>query len=197
MTAPRRGGRRSRNGEAYTARSAVSEKKLSSSGAKPSRVEVPPPVRDLLARVVEVEERVDARWPPAGERAERPSERHDALGGAVNAGFAGESPLGIGELHAIDVDGDDLVLRRERHRRAAGRRDAQHAASGPEGTLLDRRVLVDAAEQHFARTVARVEAAVLPDGLGGARAHDHPGRLAQTHTSTRKAKFFTTMPAGS
>ena len=152
---------------------------------------------DLLARIVEVEESAESRRPPPGERPERPPECHDALGGAANARVAGEAPLGVGELHRIDVDRHDLVLRRERHRRAARRRDAHDASAGPERALLDRRVLVHAAEQHLARAVARVESAVLPDGVGGGRAHDHPGRLAQTHTSTRNAKFFTTMPAGS
>ncbi len=160
-------------------------------------VEVPAPVRDLFVRIVELEKCAQRRRVPAGRGRERPSERHDALGGAAHALLAREAPFGIGELGRVDVDGDDLVARRELHRGAAGRRDAEDPAARPERVAFDRRVFVHATEQDLARAGARVEATALPGGPGCARRHHPSGNPAATHTRTRNAKFFTIIPAGS
>ncbi len=113
-------------------------------------------------------------------------------------GIAREAPLGVGELDRIDVDGHDLVARRELHRGATGRGDAEDAPAGPERAELDRRVLVHAAEEHLARAAAARRSGRAPRrSRRRSSSRPHPGRLAETQTSTRKAKFLTTMPPGS
>ena len=97
----------------------------------------------------------------------------------------------------IDVHGDDIVAGRKVEGGAARRRNAEDASSGPEGARLDGGIFVHAAEEQLAGSATRVEAARSPGGLGFAGVVLHRGRLAETQTNTRKAKFLTTIPPGS
>ncbi len=137
----------------------------------------------------------DGRQPASG-----PSARPNAITRSAaprTRGLAGEAPLRVGELHRVDVDRDDLVARRERHRRAAGRGDAEDAA---------RRRGRPRARSTRPRTCGRRapcpgrrarRSGRAPRRCRRRSSSRQPGTPAQTHASTRKAKFFTTMPPGS
>ena len=168
-------------------------------GTEAPGVELSLPELHLLRRIIELDEGAYARRPPACQWSEEAHEVHDALGSAANPGVTIEATLGVGQLHRIDVDRNDLVLGRELHRRTTRGSNAQDPASRPKGFELNRRVFVHAPEEHLPRTDARIEASPLPDRDRRARAHGPApaGTLAATQARTRKAKFFTSMPRGS
>ena len=112
---------------------------------------------------------VDRR--PAGERQQRAPDAHHVFGGSAHHRRAGDALRRIRELRGVDVDGDDLVVRREAHRRAAGRRDAEHPSAGFERRALDRGVLVHAAEEHARRATAGIEPPRFPCGTGRHAVH--------------------------
>jgi len=70
-----------------------------------------------------------------------------------------EAALGVRQLHRIDVDRDDFVMRRKLRGRAACGGNTEDTAPWPKGIELDGRVLVHASEQHVARPDSFDEAA--------------------------------------
>src|SRR3569833_1968058 len=157
--------------------------------AEPAGIEVIAPVRDLIVAIGESEERAHPRPRPADDRCERPREPHHALRSTSHAAGAGEAVLRVRELHRVDVDGDDLVVWRERHRGVSGRGDAHHAAAGCERRELDRRILVHAAEQDLALAGAGIEPAALPHRPRD-RAHEPLATLAAIHLWLRFVLFL-------
>lgn len=153
-----------------------------------------PPIEDLFLRIVELEESPKLSPAPSGERSESAREGEHALGGAALNRAARKAPLNVGHLSGIDVHCDHLVTRCELHGRAASGGNAEDASIWMERGEFNSRVLMHTPEKQFARPGACVEAPAFPSGGG---THFHAGKLAETQASTRKAKFLSSIPAGS
>lgn len=153
------------------------------------------PERNLFCQIGESQEGTYDPGAPTHKWHKSAREGHRPLGVANLCGGASDAALCISKLHRIDVTNDDFVAITESHRCTAGRRDAKHAAPAAKRLSLDFRVFVHVPEQQAVRATGRAQASRMPLCL---QTHDHlPGIAPHAQASTRKAMFFTIMPAGS
>jgi hypothetical protein len=155
--------------------------------------------------VVHVQEAPHLGTGPSGEWHEPAQKAHDLVGRSHLERSASQPPLHVLDLRWIDVASDDVMIAGQGERRAAGRRNAEHAPSLGKPSAFDGIILIDSAEQKPIFALHRVEAAAPPCRAFrqlrlDSDVHRHvgdPPSAAPTQAKTRKEKFFTSIPAGS
>jgi hypothetical protein len=115
-------------------------------GTKSARVQMMPPVEDLLLRIVKIEERFHCAFVPSCEARESAREIENAFGAATLNRTPVETVLDVVKLNGINVDGHYRVMGGQFYRRAASRGDAEDTSARLERTKLNFGVLIHAAE---------------------------------------------------
>jgi hypothetical protein len=136
-------------------------------GTKSLRLQMASPIKDLLFRIVQLEECSYLSSVPSYERPDDASKCQNAFRAATLNGVAAEARLHVGDLNGIYVNRHDLVTGREFHGGTAGRGNAEDASFRLERTKLNFSVLVHATEKQLAFPRARcAETATLPGRHG-------------------------------
>ena len=117
---------------------------------KSPRIQMSPPVEDLLLRIVEIEECSYPSSVPSCERPEGARKSENAFRAATLNGGAAETLLHVGNLDGINVNRHHRMTGREFHRGAASRGDAEDTSARLEHTKLNCGVFIHAPEEQLA-----------------------------------------------
>ena len=115
-------------------------------GTKSARVQMTPPVEDLLLRIIQIEESVHRAFVPSCERREAASKGENAFGAATLNCMPAETLLEVGKLNGINVNCHHRMMGGEFHRGAASRGNAEDTSARLEHTKLNCGVFIHAPE---------------------------------------------------